>query len=120
MLLSSIGCKGPRMAKRSILFVALFMISCGALVGCQNQQVVENLPQPNFNGPNVVAPPVVVLHGAPVTPPAPAVAPKAPQFAGSVPREWIPASNVPKREWYWIVIHHSATPSGSEKVFDRE
>ena len=25
-----------------------------------------------------------------------------------------------KRDWYWIVIHHSATPSGSERDFDRE
>ena len=25
-----------------------------------------------------------------------------------------------QRDWYWIVIHHSATPSGSEKDFDRE
>jgi N-acetyl-anhydromuramyl-L-alanine amidase AmpD len=36
-----------------------------------------------------------------------------------VPREWIPNPGA-KRDWYWIVIHHSATPSGSEKDFDRE
>ena len=104
------------MAKWSILVLAL-----AALVGCQSQQTVENLPQPNFNGPNVAQAPVVMSRPAPVLPPVvgKAPAPKPRVYAGAVPKDWIPRPGA-HRDWYWIVIHHSATPSGSEKVFDRE
>lgn len=87
------------------------------LVGCQSQSSSvssHSLPQPNFDGPVVKAPPV--------SPPVAAVpAPKPPIVqapAGNVPPEWIPA--VPANAWRWIVIHHSATPAGSAAVFDRE
>jgi hypothetical protein len=104
------------MVKWSILLIAL-----AAMVGCQSQQSVENLPQPNFNGPNVAAAPIVVPRQAPASPPvAAATPPKAPAYAGNVPREWLIPAGVPKRDWYWIVIHHSATPSGSLRDFDRE
>jgi hypothetical protein len=67
---------------------------------------------------------VAAVHDAPIvraTTPAPVRPLPAPRkFVGAVPAEWIPAASVPKRDWYWIVIHHSATPSGSEKDFDRE
>src|SRR5205823_13804653 len=62
----SIGCKGPRMAKWTFLVIAL-----AALAGCQSQQAVENLPEPNFNGPNVVAGPMIAQRPAPIAPPAP-------------------------------------------------
>ena len=103
------------MAKWAFLIVAL----CG-LVGCQSDQTSENLPQPNFNGPIAKPAPIVVRPAPVVPPPAPIKpAPRPPQVAAAVPREWIPNSGA-KRDWYWIVIHHSATPSGSEKDFDRE
>jgi hypothetical protein len=106
------------MAKWSFLIVAIAALA----MGCQSQQTVENLPQPNFNGPNIAAAPIVIPRATPLAPPTVAKAPTpAPQkWTGSVPREWLVASNVPKRDWYWIVIHHSATPSGSERDFDRE
>jgi hypothetical protein len=89
-------------------------------MGCESQQSTQ-LPNPNFNGPVVVAqqaPPPVQQYSQPAPRP---VAPKAPlsKYVGNVPREWIPMPGA-KRDWYWIVIHHSATPAGSVKDFDRE
>jgi hypothetical protein len=105
------------MAKWSFLVIAIASLA----VGCQSQQSADNLPQPNFNGPVIAAAPVVIPRAAPVAPPvAAAPAPKAvTAFVGNVPRDWIPKAGF-KRDWYWIVIHHSATPSGSERDFDRE
>jgi hypothetical protein len=103
------------MAKR-----AFFIFTLLALVGCQSQSVVENLPQPNFNGPNVAAAPIIVQPMPKIAaPPAIAKAEPVPTYAGSVPRAWIPNKGA-HRDWYWIVIHHSASPSGSVKDFDRE
>jgi N-acetylmuramoyl-L-alanine amidase len=99
---------------------SLIIITLLTLVGCQSQSVVDNLPQPNFNGPNVAAAPIVV-QPMPQIAPAPAIA-KAdptPAYVGSVPRDWIPNAGA-HRDWYWIVIHHSASPSGSMRDFDRE
>jgi hypothetical protein len=97
------------MAKYTLLVIALFTV-----VGCRQQaQVVERLPQPNFNGPIVAAPAVTprplpnVVQAPPARPMQPATGPMA----------WKPA--VPGRSWRWIVIHHSATPAGSAAVFDK-
>jgi len=81
-------------------------------VGCQqNHAPLAQVPPPSFSGPTIAAKPA---------PPPPAVAaPIAPPIAKSTgPRDWIP--NVPARPWRWIVIHHSASPSGSMAVFDKE
>ncbi|HTL30635.1 MAG TPA: hypothetical protein VL282_15495, partial [Tepidisphaeraceae bacterium] len=72
------------MAKYAILAVIGL-----ALVGCQAHQgqVVETLPQPNFNGPVLaqVAP-------APALPPVPQYTPPAPRAQASLsgPQAWIP------------------------------
>src|SRR5687768_8825904 len=93
--------------------------------GCQQQQQEQatgepQLPPANFNGPVVVAPPP-----APVEAPKPAVPkpqaevkPKAPPspLAG-IPRDWTPSARA--NDWRWIVIHHSATPAGGAKTFDK-
>jgi hypothetical protein len=55
--------------------------------------------------PQYVPPPVSVA-------PAP-----APRLGISAPREWQPV--VRANKWRWIVIHHSATPTGSVAAFDR-
>jgi N-acetylmuramoyl-L-alanine amidase len=92
--------------------------------GCQQAPVADQLPGANFNGPLVQAPPapppqpvesqpkVQPKPAAPVTPqPKP-----TPQLTG-IPRDWIPP--VKANEWKWIVIHHSATPAGGAKAFDK-
>ena len=97
----------PGMAKYATL--ALIFVT---LVGCQAHQgqVVDTLPQPNFNGPLIAQAPPVPKY----TPPAPS----QPQRSLSGPQAWIP--QVPPRPWKWIVIHHSASPTGSAAIFDRE
>jgi hypothetical protein len=71
--------------------------------GCQTQNArpIAHLPPPSFDGPK----------------PAPAV-PARPQVATGVPRSWIPQTS--PRPWKYIVIHHSASPTGSMAVFDKE
>jgi hypothetical protein len=58
-----------------------------------------------------VAPPPPVV----VAPPKPLPAP-APQV-GAVPADWVPRG--PANRWYWIVVHHSATPTGGAAAFDK-
>src|SRR5690349_7451614 len=93
-------------------------ISCGFIasigltlaVGCQsNKGMVENLPPPNFSAPTIEAPVVVAPPPAPVQI-APAPLKPAPKPV-SGESAWVP--NAPARPWKWIVVHHSATPSGS-------
>jgi hypothetical protein len=100
----------------SSLFVIAGLI---AFAGCQERPVVEQLPAANFNGPVVVAPPPPPPE--PVRP-APKVAVKpAPRrpaaVAMAVPAEWVPSAR--PNDWRWIVIHHSATPAGGAKAFDK-
>src|SRR4051812_248280 len=80
-------------------------------VGCQSSQtMVTQIPPPSFAGPNVIK----------QAAPAPQVKPEAPlaSAAPSGPKDWIPKA--PARPWRWIVIHHSASPSGSMAIFDKE
>lgn len=92
--------------------------------GCQNQQVAQNIPEPNFNGPNVAQQPVAqqppALPSVPQwTPPRPEPRsqPNASAQAG-IPKSWVPSAR--PRQWKWIVIHHSATPAGSLALIDKE
>ena len=102
------------MAKLGLFLVVVLF----AAAGCQQKQpvsMVDNLPAPNFGGPvfqdKPVAPPPPVV----VAPPRPLPAP-APQ-AGGVPADWIPRG--PINRWVWIVVHHSATPTGGAAAFDK-
>ncbi len=107
------------MAKLSALtVVALF-----CLVGCQAAQpvsMVDNLPSPNYAGP---AMPELKAIPAPQPAPAPAVA-QAPSrslrsdgLSRGIPRDWTPVAA--PNQWRWIVIHHSATPTGGAAAFDK-
>lgn len=82
--------------------------------GCEaNPTHADLLPPPNFNAPPLAprpAPP-------PVAAAAPAPAVTAPRSGVTGPREWQPV--VRANNWRWIVIHHSATPTGSVASFDR-
>lgn len=107
------------MAKRSalLLVVALF-----AVAGCQpqSQVSVNNLPTPNFGGPTFAerpapAPPAPIV----VVPPPRQMLPLKPvePRSDAVPAAWIP--HAPSNHWYWIIIHHSATPTGGAAEFDK-
>jgi hypothetical protein len=97
-------------------YIALVIAGLLLLVGCQaSTGLVETLPAPNFNAPAIAAQPRPI----PAPPPV-AVAPPRTTVARSGlggERDWIPTA--PTRQWKWIVIHHSATPSGSAAVFDK-
>ena len=95
-----IGCAGPSPEER-------------AAAARQPTMLVESLPTPNFDGPEINDP-------APAPPPV-AYAPGLPSFgeadpAGS-PKTWTPVA--PANAWRWIVIHHSATPTGGAMAFDK-
>jgi hypothetical protein len=104
------------MAKWCTLFVVVLF----AAAGCQQKQpasMVDNLPAPNFGGPvyqdkPVAPPPPPVV----VVPPKPQPVQPAPQLGG-IPAAWIPVA--PRNQWYWIVVHHSATPTGGAAAFDK-
>jgi hypothetical protein len=79
--------------------------------------MVDSLPPPSFRGPTIAQAhaakaPALMSHS-----PAPK---KTPQVTvAGIPREWIPPATAEKREWNWIVVHHSATPTGGAAAFDR-
>lgn len=94
--------------------LSLMVIIPVALAGCaQREAIVKNIPPPNFNGPTITA-----HASSPVAVQPNPTARKQPKTAAGVPREWIPQSGA-SRSWKWIIIHHSATPSGSARSFDR-
>lgn len=100
------------------------------MVGCQpapSTSMVQALPSPNFSGPALeeqhpapvaTAPPVQQPRTPVAVAPKPApVAPHRSTFSSSQ-ADWVPA--VPANSWYYIVIHHSATPTGGAAAFDKE
>jgi hypothetical protein len=98
----------------------IFSLICAGLLGmttlagcASNPGVVDDLPAPSFAGPVIIpqrAAAPLMAQAAPLRLPAPAMA--------GIARAWIP--NAPARPWKWIVIHHSASPSGNAAKFDKE
>jgi len=104
---------------------SLFPLGIGVLLlaGCQQQPAtVTPISKPNLDGPAVAAAPAVRMATPTTRPVATAAAstPTAPPIVRrpGVPQDWIPVA--PANTWRWIVIHHSATPTGSAAIFDRE
>jgi N-acetylmuramoyl-L-alanine amidase len=99
----------------------------GGLAGCQapkQRMVVDTLPPQNFNGPSLAAKPAPApttpTTSTQVTPQPKIYIPPPPVARGpgsTVPAEWVPRTTA--RPWKWIVIHHSATPTGGAAAFDR-
>ena len=112
---------GPRMAGfiPAKLVSLLVIPGLWLIAGCQQQGVVQTLPAANYNGPLVQAPPPAVAI-KPVVPPIKKIVPeiKKPSIMAGIPREWVAATPKPDG-WNWIVIHHSATPTGGAAAFDR-
>jgi hypothetical protein len=97
-------------------YFVLLSVAILLAAGCQSQSMVANLPPPNLNGPTIVANSAPqVVHAPPPWTPLKQATPRA--MAGIDPA-WIPHAQ--PRAWKWIVIHHSASPSGSAAVFDKE
>src|SRR4051812_862435 len=112
---SSLNRIGPRGRAAGLSVWLLWGLVFG---GCQEKPVVESLPSADFNGP---------LQPVVIAPPAPEPVKAEPKFVepkkaepqlASIPREWVP-SLMKQGGWKWIVIHHSATPSGGARAFDR-
>jgi N-acetylmuramoyl-L-alanine amidase len=108
-------------AHAKLLAASLTLLLFFMTGGCQQaepQPIVNNLPGPNFVGPVYGEKPI-----APAAPQSVAVAPVKPlpprivAPSQSVPAEWIPTA--PQNQWYWIVVHHSATPTGSAAAFNK-
>ena len=112
------------MAIRYVAFVTGLGVAAVAIgvVGCaaapqdeqqtarSNTLLVDSLPPPNFDGPDLAEP-------APVPPPVVALPKPLAEDLAAVPREWTPLAR--PNQWRWIVIHHSATPTGSAAAFDK-
>jgi len=99
----------------------LIVVLCG-LVGCQAAapvSMVDNLPSPSYAGPALPEPAAVPVPQRPTTPTAilPNYNPRDRIARAGVPRDWIPVAA--PNTWRWIVIHHSATPTGGAAAFDR-
>ena len=108
-------------AHAKLLAGSITLFTVFLTVGCEQappERIVNNLPGPNFVGPvyteRLVTPaPPPAVAGTPARPTP--IRPVTP--TQSVPAEWIPS--VPQNQWYWIVIHHSATPTGSAAAFNK-
>jgi N-acetylmuramoyl-L-alanine amidase len=104
---------------RSYSYITATTLVASALLamaaGCQQQQsMIGTLPPPSFNAPG---PAMATEKSAPALPKVSTpTAPVATKSTPSGPREWIPSA--PARPWRWIVIHHSATPTGGAAAFD--
>ncbi len=106
---------------RKFLYVSLLGVALG--MGCQEQQRGLNgatsSPAPSLDGPAVTtAPPGVAVSPARPATVVPKLQPQLPKAKADVPPEWIPAAAA--NQWKWIVVHHSATPTGSAATFDRD
>jgi len=99
----------------SLLVVALFVSA-----GCQQQSqisLVDRLPAPNFAGPAFIDRPAMLLPPVVVAPKAKFQPTKPLPPVEASPAAWVPTA--PLNHWYWIVIHHSATPTGGAAAFDK-
>jgi hypothetical protein len=104
------------------------------LVGCQSQStqslVVDSMPAPSFSGPvmqddirpvRMAALPVPAGQSVRTVAATPRilVPTPAPHQKGheAIPTAWMPG--IKANSWKWIVIHHSATPTGGAAAFDK-
>jgi N-acetylmuramoyl-L-alanine amidase len=99
--------------------IALLLASA---LGCQQPKstIIEKLPSPNLDGPLVSAPAQQQARAPstkPTAAPQPVIAQQRAKNPPGVPQDWL--IHVPANQWQYIVIHHSATPSGNAAAFDR-
>jgi len=98
---------------------ALVSLGClAAAVGCQKQARLIQDPPPPYFGPRLAAAPVIAAR-APCNEPTRTLELPAspPRVAAAGPAAWRPSGL--ERLWQFIVVHHSATPTGCAAEFDR-
>ena len=98
---------------RLVLAIAASLGCIGAAVGCQRAGLVQDPPVPYF-GPRVAGGTLVAAR--PASTYRTAVRPPV-RLASWDTALWRPSGQ--ERRWRFIVIHHSATPTGSADEFDR-
>ena len=102
----------------ALLGGACGLVGCAAPSAAQSPQraassmMVDALPPPNFDGPDLAEAPAM---GPVVNIP---LVPSPGGDMSGVPRDWLPMAK--SNPWRWIVIHHSATPTGGALAFDKE
>jgi N-acetyl-anhydromuramyl-L-alanine amidase AmpD len=106
---------------RTLLVVVLSLAGL-ATVGCQNTGLVKSPPAPYF-GPRVAAGTAYAPSSAGSVRAAPRSQPVQPTPSEPSRRpSWSTAAWIPdgqERPWQFIVVHHSATPTGNADEFDR-
>ncbi len=85
-------------------FVAWVVLSAAALGGCAGapRGIIGELPTES----------IIITRRRPVRPPRRVVKPPA-----AFPADWLKTAT--QRPWRWIVVHHSASESGSAATFDK-
>lgn len=86
-----------------------------AVAGCEATTVPLASVPPNFNAPAQVQP-ARPGTAARALPPSQSLTALPPVASDGSPRDWVP--RVPVRKWHWIIIHHTATATGSLAKID--
>lgn len=107
----------------SKVLVAVLSVA-GLVTGCAPTQQSSGTPTassiaplPPYQDPGSIRPSDSSVNPNPVAAPV-APAPSAALSTAKATGPWAPP--VPSRTWKYIVLHHSASPSGNASVFDRE
>src|SRR5438445_364598 len=122
--------KEPGMAARKILAglgLSVALVTAGCKPQAENAQA-NAYPPPSFGAPHVdprVATAAPFHAGAQPSAALPRINPPAiskiaphGSYAANGPKDWAPG--VHARPWKWIILHHSATPSGGARKFDSD
>ena len=112
-----------RGARRAVLAAAVLVGSLWAAAGCQQPQRLVDVPAAPYFGPRTAAS-APFASSSSFAPRAAQTLPGRSGLQGELPHQgawgeaaWAPAG--PERRWQFIVVHHSATPSGSAAEFNR-
>jgi len=108
------------MAKHFFITAPVLTLCALLQIGCQSQStVVDAVPPPNLSAPDILPPPAPVRVAAVIPSPVVPFRPVHSRTQWGIPASWIPNADAPPRKWLWIVIHHSATPTGCAATFDK-
>jgi hypothetical protein len=108
------------MAKHFLLIAPVLTLCALFQIGCQSQStVVDAVPPPNLNAPDILPPPAPIRVAAVIPAPVVPFRPVRARTQWGIPASWIPNADAPPRKWLWIVVHHSATPTGCAATFDK-
>ena len=105
------------------IFAATVLLGCLAgAIGCQKQACLVREPPAPYFGPRVAGALPPPYRAAPTPPPARSAALELPRESARASASWSSAAWKPlgqERAWQFIVVHHSATATGSATEFDR-